>query len=90
MFSKQDNKPPSGYVRIVAGVLLFGVAFFPQISPAATVNELVAKAKQEGVLNATVTSSLTGKTTQQLAAAFKKRFGLDIEITLTPVGDTEN
>ena len=90
MFSKQDNKPPSGYVRMVAGVLLLGVAFVPQISPAATVNELVAKAKQEGVLNATVTSSLTGKTTQQLAAAFKKRFGLDIEITLTPVGDTEN
>jgi len=90
MLSKQNNRVLSGYIRIVAGALLLGAVFAPRISPAATVNELIAKAKQEGVLNATVTSSLTGRTTPLLIAAFKKRFGLDIAITLTPVGDTEN
>lgn len=56
---------------------------------AATVAELVKQAKKEGALNAMVISGLTGKTTQQLATAFKKRFGLDIDVTLTPLLNTE-
>ena len=90
MFSQQDNKALSGYMRIMAGVLLLGVAFAPQIAPAATVNELVAKAKQEGALIATVISDLSERATPKLAAAFNKRFGLDLRVTLTPVTDTEN
>lgn len=59
-------------------------------STAATLSELINKAKQEGALNVTVVSTMTGKETQQLAAAFKKRFGLDINATITPILNTQN
>ena len=60
------------------------------VARAATLAELVKKAKQEGALNATIVSSLTGREAQQLAAAFKKRFGLDIDATITPILNTRN
>lgn len=75
---------------MVIGALFLGITFPSQVTLAATLSELIAQAKEEGALNATVTSSVTGKTARQLAVAFKKRFGLDIEVTLTPKGDTRN
>lgn len=75
---------------ISAGVFLFVLTGVAQNAGSTTLPELVQKAKQEGALNATVVSSLTGKETQRLAAAFKKRFGLEINATITPVLDTQN
>ena len=83
MFSKQNTRVLIRYISIVLGALLLGATLAPQVAPAAALDELIAKAKQEGALSATVTSTLPGSTTPKLAAAFKKRFGLDIEISLT-------
>ncbi len=90
MLSKQNGTVLTRTMSIVVGALLLGVAIAPQVTHAATLTELVAKAKQEGALNVTVSSSLTGRPTKQLAAAFKKRFGLDIEVTLTPLSDRKS
>src|SRR4051812_33698904 len=80
--------------RVVFGwlgaMLCLGGIVAPKGISAASVSDLVAKAKQEGSLNATVTSSMTGKTTPKLISAFNKRFGLNPNITLTPVNDTVN
>ncbi|MBI2998822.1 MAG: hypothetical protein HYY46_10320, partial [Deltaproteobacteria bacterium] len=46
---------------------------------------LVRRAKQEGELTATVQSSWDKKVHQPLADAFKKRFGLDIKVTIANV-----
>src|SRR5690242_9352164 len=47
--------------------------------------ELVQKANQEGKLVATVQSSWGHAILPQLIDAFKKRFGLTIDVSLTPV-----
>lgn len=90
MFSKNSILVLAKCLGIAAGVLLLQVAFAPQVRSAASVAELVAKASQEGALNVTVPSGLTGKTTQQLGAVFKKRSGLDIQITITPIPNPES
>jgi len=90
MISKRDKKVLTRTMSIVVGTLLLGVAIAPQVTYAAALTELVAKAKQEGALTVTVSSSISGKLIQQLTAAFKKRFGLDIEVTLTPVSDRKS
>ncbi len=90
MLFKQNDTVLIRTLSIVVGALLVGVVFAPRVTPAAALTELVAKAKQEGALTVTVSSSLTGRPTQQLVAAFKKRFGLDIEVTLTPVSDRKS
>lgn len=90
MLSENSNPVPIKCLAIVGGVLLLQVAFVPQVGSAASVAELVAKAKEERALNVTVPSGLTGKTTQQLAAAFKKRFGLDIQTTITAIPNPES
>ena len=89
MFGKHRQAPTVAF-GLLRAMLVFGTIIVPKTVPAATVSELVAKAKQEGSLNATVTSSMTGKTTPKLIAAFNKRFGLNLSITLTPVNDTVN
>ncbi|MFB3061845.1 MAG: ABC transporter substrate-binding protein [Candidatus Binatia bacterium] len=90
MLSKRDKKVLTRTMSIVVGTLLLGVAIAPQVTHAAALTELVAKANQEGALTVTVSSSISGKLIQQLTAAFKKRFGLDIEVTLTPVSDRKS
>jgi len=90
MISKRDKKVLTRTMSIVVGALLLGVAIAPQVTHAAGLTELVAKANQEGALTVTVSSSISGKLIQQLTAAFKKRFGLDIEVTLTPVSDRKS
>jgi ABC-type Fe3+ transport system substrate-binding protein len=89
MFGKHPQAPTVAF-GLLGAMLLFGAIILPKDVPAASVSELVAKAKQEGSLNATVTSSMTGKTTPKLILAFNKRFGLNLNITLTPVNDTVN
>jgi ABC-type Fe3+ transport system substrate-binding protein len=89
MFGNYRHRPTLA-CGLLGAMLAFGGAGAPKDVSAATVAELVSKAKQEGSLNATVTSSMTGKTTPKLIAAFNKRFGLNLNITLTPVNDTVN
>ena len=56
----------------------------PQLLFAASLDQLIAKAKQEQVLNAHVVSGIIGTTQAKLIAAFKKHFGLDdTKITIT-------
>lgn len=82
--------------RQVAGALaaaLLGAAFVPGSAVAqsgspngtALVAALVADANKEGKLVATVQSSWDQALLPLLAAAFKKRFGLTIDVSLTPV-----
>jgi ABC-type Fe3+ transport system substrate-binding protein len=52
-------------------------------------DDLIARAKQEGVLNSSVIQSFSGPTGARLGAAFKKRFGLDIEVNLPIVDPTQ-
>ncbi len=60
--------------------------YSPTCGAANPLADLVAAAKGEGALNAAVVSSLHGKAHPKLAAAFKKRFGLDdIDLTITNV-----
>ncbi len=79
-----------GTMWVVVGVLMLGVAFTPRVTVAASLSELIAQAKKEGSLNATTTSSLAGKAAAKLIPAFKKRFGLDIEVTLSGVRCTSH
>ena len=90
MLSKHYGRVLSRHKWILPGAVLLVTAFAFQRASAATLSELIAKAKQEGALNATIPSSITGKTTQPLAAAFKKRFGLDIQITITAIENPES
>lgn len=89
MLRKEYGRILNRHILIIFGALLLGVALAPQIASAETLNELISRAKQEGALNAAVVSGLGGKTTQQLAASFRKRFGLQIEVTLVPLLNTE-
>ena len=90
MISKRDKKVLTRTMSIVVGALLLGVEITPQVTSAAALTELVAKAKQEGALNATVTLSIGEKTAVKLIPLFKKRFGLDIEVTITPLRSTNH
>jgi ABC-type Fe3+ transport system substrate-binding protein len=74
-------------MRLLTGlVLLFALAG----AHAATLAELVAKAKQEGGLSVGVNPVILPETAAQLGAAFKKRFGLDFAVSVTPLADTEH
>lgn len=75
---------------MMVGILFLGV-LGPRITLTASVTELTAQAKKEGAMDATITSSVKGRTIANLAAAFKKRFGLDnVKVTIAPVGDTRH
>jgi ABC-type Fe3+ transport system substrate-binding protein len=50
---------------------------------------LVAQAKREGRLVATVQGTWTREMLPRLADAFKKRFGLAIDVTLTPIASAQ-
>lgn len=90
MNSKKLEIYLAGPIWFVMGALLLGIALAPRVSAAATLSELIAAAKKEGSLNAAVISSMHGKTTAKIIPAFKKRFGLDIEVTLTGVRSTSH
>jgi len=90
MFFKKLYESLTSVMYIMIGMLFLGVVG-PRITLAASVSELTAQAKKEGAMNATITSSVKGRTIAKLSAAFKKRFGLnDIKVTIAPVGDTRH
>lgn len=90
MITKIHNRLLNSATWVFVGLFFAGLVLGPQSIQAATVDELIAKAKQEGALNASAISSMKGKTTPKLAAAFKKRFGLDINVTIVPLSDTRH
>jgi ABC-type Fe3+ transport system substrate-binding protein len=55
-----------------------------------TLDELVAKAKQEGELVATIQSSWSKGLIPPLTDAFRKRFGLDIKVTVANVNSAQH
>lgn len=87
MFSEPGKKNPNPYVRIATGAFLVGLGYASGVAYAATLSELITKAKEERALNATVTDGTTGRTIPKLVSAFKKRFGLDINATVVAVSD---
>jgi hypothetical protein len=86
------SQKPRGFLSksmwIVTGVLFIGVTLGPRVAATATVSELVAQAKKEGALNATVSSAMKGSTIKKLTAGFKKRFGLNIKVQIVAIADT--
>ncbi len=90
MVSKIRNGLLNSATWVFVGLFFAGLVLGPQSIKAATLDELIAKAKQEGALNAGIISSMKGKTTPKLTAAFKKRFGLDIDVTIVPLSDTRH
>lgn len=89
MLYRQNRTLLNGREFAIVTAFLLAVALPPQFASAQALNELISKAKKEGALNAVVVSGLSGKTTQQLAASFRKRFGLQIEVTIVPLLNTE-
>lgn len=56
-------------------------------APASAVDDLVAAAKNEGTLEFYGPSTLTPKGAEELATAFKKRYGLDLAFQYNPSGN---
>lgn len=90
MFPEMKRELLRRRILVVLGGLWLGVIFLCQVGFAATASELIAKAKEEGALNATVVSSMTGRTIPNLVAAFKRRFGLDTKVTIAAITDVEH
>lgn len=82
----QSDRRVTRMVALVFGFFLAAIA--ANAALAATLPDLIKSAKKEGALNAAVVSSLHGKAHPALAAAFKKRFGLDIDVTITNIRST--
>src|SRR5688572_27206405 len=66
-------------------LLTFGISIPP--ASAAKVDELVAAAKKEGVLEFYGPSTLGPQGAQALAAAFNKKYGLNIKLNYSPSGN---
>lgn len=90
MFCTPAYKALLKHASLAVGALIIGILFAPRLTPGANLKELIAKAKEEGALNATTTSGFDLKMNQQLGEAFKKRFGLNIKVTLTPIASPQN
>lgn len=67
-------------------VLLFGAG----LASSAPLDELVAAAKKEGVIEFHGPSTLTPQGAQALAAAFNKKYGLNITLNYHPSGNMTN
>ena len=66
---------------IVASVAIAGMA---QEALAAPMDELIASAKKEGVIELYASTSLTSEGTQKLSEAFNKKYGLNIKLNYSP------
>jgi len=90
MLCKKNNRILTRSIWILVGALFAGVTYGPRVIPAATLSELIAQARQEGAVNAIVNVPTSPKTAPKLAAAFNKRFGLDIQVTIIPTSTTRH
>jgi iron(III) transport system substrate-binding protein len=59
----------------------------PQIAPAAALDDLIAGAKKEGVIEMHAPSTLGPDGAQALAAGFNKKYGLNIKLNYSPSGN---
>lgn len=82
-------------IKTMLGALVVGIVGILGLSPAIAdpdgeklLNNLIAQARQEGAFNGFLGSAMTGRTSSKLEAAFKKRFGLDIDVSLPLINPT--
>jgi len=87
MVSEQLLEVQKKFVWVVVALFLLAAVFAAREAAGASLSELISKAKQEGALNATASTGLGGRAILELTDAFRKRFGLDIRVTLTPKSD---
>lgn len=90
MYSKALSKYRTKILLAIVGTFALGLVVGPGVTLAASLKTLIAKANEEGALNAAVTSSMHGKVTSKLVPVFKKRFGLDIKVTITNIRSTSH
>ena len=68
-------------------VLVMTVAVWTSSSRAAPIDDLVKGAKQEGTIEFYAPSTLTPQGAQALAAAFNKKYGLNVKLQYSPSGN---
>jgi iron(III) transport system substrate-binding protein len=68
-------------------VLLMTVAVWTSAGRAAPIDDLVKGAKQEGTIEFYAPSTLTPQGAQALAAAFNKKYGLNVKLQYSPSGN---
>ncbi len=90
MSCKEHRYLGAGALWIVVGASVLTMFFHLRVVTAATLSEWVTRARQEGALEATVPTDMTPKTNPKLVASFKKRFGLDIKVNITPITGTRH
>jgi len=68
-------------------VLLMTIAVWTSSGLAAPIDDLIKGAKQEGTIEFYAPSTLTPQGAQALAAAFNKKYGLNIKLQYSPSGN---
>ncbi len=68
----------------LVALLIFGVSVWP--ASGAPVDELIAGAKKEGVIELYAPSTLTPQGAQRLGEAFNKHYGLNLKLNFSPSG----
>lgn len=68
----------------IMALLIVMVAF--QVTEGAPIDDLIAGAKKEGVLELYAPSTLTPEGAQRLGEAFNKKYGLNVKLNFTPAG----
>jgi len=76
-------------LRVFAGstVALVALTGWAGLVPAATLDEVVAAARKEGVIEFYAPSTLTPQGAQAVSAAFNKRYGLNVTMNFSPAGN---
>jgi hypothetical protein len=68
----------------ILALLILSGSFHP--AKAAPIDELIAGAKKEGVIELYAPSTLTPQGTQRLGEAFNKQYGLNLKLNFSPSG----
>ena len=74
--------------NFAAGLLAAALLLLAAIPPTrgAAIDDLIAGAKKEGVLELYAPSTLTPEGAQRLGEAFNKKYGLNVRLNFTPAG----
>ena len=75
------------YIFLMAGLLTFNSLGGWAHAASSKLDELIAGAKKEGVIEFYGPSTLTPKGAQALAAAFNKKYGLNVTLNYSPSGN---